>query len=227
MNDWDTLVCDAVAEAANSIRRLEDQTEVGELAHLQPALAAALRAQLGDRVITGFTGAPLPDWNPLPGGIDVAISNSVPRVGNTPVVGIELKCHKLDETLWDIFKMSALRRLPGVEAAYVVVAAPTHKFESAYAAAELFNTPVGHDKSWETVDFFKKWFKAWGYLLKGGAGRPVRVPQTITLRRICAHGPPAFEEWDVRALRIENSGRTGWLAFGDYGWPSHLEGVTP
>ena len=55
-----------------------------------------------------------------------------------PRIGIELKVDKVDEALWDILKMAALRRCAGVEAAYVAVAAARKSWAGSGDCVRLF-----------------------------------------------------------------------------------------
>lgn len=92
MNGWDEVVSAAMVDAVAAIAKAPGQSDVGELAHLQPALFAALRERFGLRVSTGRKVPALPDWDPQPGGVDVAIGHEgSPSTSVPPQVGIELK----------------------------------------------------------------------------------------------------------------------------------------
>jgi hypothetical protein len=218
VNGWDAVVDAAVSEAALSIQRKPAQTDVGELAHLQPALTAALQTPLGRRVANGGRVTQLPDWDPGPGPIDVVIRP--PDQPTAVQVGIELKSYKLDETIWDIIKMASLRRHPGVEAAYIIVAATERKFSGQSDCAALFRQDPGVPNPSRTDSYFTIWAKAWTNLLLGGRGRPTLVPEQILLERISTHTIPAFPSWEIRALRVDNPDPTNWIRLKRSGWPA-------
>jgi hypothetical protein len=217
VNEWDQIVSETLAEAATAIARTPDQTDVGELAHLKPAFTAALRDRYGERITHEAKVPLLPDWTPRPSGVDVVISRTATA---GPQVGVELKGYHLDQTLWDIFKMASLRRMPGVEAVYVVAVATASKFAGEADVAALFRSPLAEAQIWNTLSFFVDWPKAWCDLLDGGAARPTGVPATLSLQVACAHEIPAFPGWQVRALRVENPPDFHWLTFNQSGWPS-------
>ena len=176
----------------------------------------ALRQVLGGRIGTEHRASDLADWMPVPSGVDIVIMDS--RESSVRV-GIELKSYKLDETLWDIIKMASLRRMTGVEAAYVVVAATSKKFDGSGDCAALFQTRLGEATSWESSSWFDRWPTAWADLLRGGSARPSRMSSTVSLELISRHKLTATAKWEIRALRVENPEEQDWIKFDSSGWP--------
>jgi hypothetical protein len=168
----------------------------------------------------------LPDWDPLPGNVDLLVGE-LPSATMHPKVGIEVKSrthsHKLGETPYDIFKMAALRRVSGVEATYLVVAATLTAFSSSEPGAALFNTPLGASEDWHLLYFIQEWRSEWAALLADSSGKPQRVPRLLPLELVCIEEVPAFPGWEIRALRVENQVTEWWLVFGADGWPTHLD----
>jgi hypothetical protein len=227
---WDEAVRGAVARVAATIRPVSGELEIGEQRNLVPALAAEFGSHFGaDKVATGkklLAGRPLPDWDPLPGAVDLLIGES-PAPQASPWLGIEAKSrthrNKLAETPYDIFKMAALRRLDGVEATYLVVAATLSAFSSDEPGAALFNTPLNAGEEWYSAYFVTEWLGAWAQLLAESSGKPLRVPRTLRLELVSLEEVSAFPGWEIRALRVENPIYESWLVFGAAGWPTHLD----
>jgi hypothetical protein len=182
--EWDRTLRTAVAMAAVDIVPTASEREIGEQRHLVPALRNALESLAGaDRVATGRRlqiQQGLPDWDPLPGNVDLLVGE-LPSPTMHPKVGIEVKSrthsHKLGETPYDIFKMAALRRVSGVEATYLVVAATLTAFSSSEPGAALFNTPLGASEDWHSLYFIQEWRSEWAALLADSSGKPQRVPR--------------------------------------------------
>src|SRR5438034_1049904 len=170
---------------------ISGERDIGEQRHLVPALGDALRQLVGAaEVSTGRrlqTRDRLPDWDPLPGPVDVVIGEPPSPLARL-LVGLEVKSRthrrKLGETPYDIFKMASLRRMEGVDATYIVVAATRAAFNSNEPGAELFNTPVGTSEEWYSSYFIKEWFGAWAQLLGDSSGKPLRVPRTLWLHLV-------------------------------------------
>jgi hypothetical protein len=193
--------------------------EPGEKRHLEPAVRDGLTAQFGaDRVRIGYrVPGGLPDWNPQPGPVDAVLFDA--RGGIR--VGLELKVYKLDETLWDVFKMASLARLAGVEAAYVAVVATGSKWASNSDCAALFQGEVFQETEWHSGYFFEQWRAAWANLLRGGRGRPTRVPERLMLTLVDELPLSAWPGWTLRLLRVENPPTPTWLLLDE--WPTGRE----
>jgi hypothetical protein len=211
----DALVDDAVARAVADVR-----PEPSDRSFLEKRLAAVLAAELAaatGRTVTEnkkLPGIELPDWSPQPGWIDIAVLNK----GGSPWITIEIKLDDVDQTLWDIHKMASASRLSSVEAAYVVAGAPERTWHSGLACTELY-TPASQATTWSSGALFGQHKAAWTKLLRGGRGRPTRVPATIRLTPLAAHAVLAFPRYEVRPLRVESVEDGGWLKLAG-GWPA-------
>jgi hypothetical protein len=206
---WDETLRAAVGTAAAKIAPTTDERKLGERRHLVPALGAALEELVGAAYVSTGThlAKALPDWRPPPEPVDLLIGEP-PVPSARPVAGIEVKSRahrrKLGETPYDIFKLASFRRLEGVEAAYLVVAGTTAGFSGSESGAALFNTPVGTSEEWYSSYLVDEWRSGWQHLLGDGNGRPVRVPRTVRLQLVCIQDVPAFGDWEIRVLRVDN-----------------------
>jgi hypothetical protein len=225
---WDETLRAAVGMAASKVAPSTDERKLGEQRHLVPALREALGQLVGGaRVSTGVhTAEPLPDWRPLPAPFDLLIGEP-PAPPARPRVGIEVKSgahrRRLGETPFDIFKLAALPHVDGVEAAYLVMAAPRDGFAGTEPGAELFEPPIGKSEDWYSAYFVEQWGNAWAHRLGDGSGRPVRVPRIVRVELVCIEPVPAFADWEIRVLRVENPYPRRTLAFGSDGGPMHLD----
>lgn len=197
LTGWDE--CDSAFWAATEVtaRILSEDgiagSKLGELSHLTPTFKDALAITLGSPVDREGLTLPLPNWEPRPGHVDVAIH---PQGRSTRCVA-ELKMHKTDETLWDLYKMIDALDLPEIGAAYLVVGASRAQWEKQTdACTEIFNDS-GLD-AYPTWELFEKNKRAWWNLLHGGPGRPASVPASINVTSI------AKED-------LTTEGKPGWL----------------
>lgn len=220
----DILVDAAMKDAATAIA-LSHSESLGEKKHLEPAVKSAFQEASFDAssVKVGYQVVDLPDWAPIPGGVDLATFD---RHGSLEI-GIELKVNKVDEALWDILKMASLTLVPNVSAAYVAVAATQGKWTGKSNCVALFSSPLHESKEWQTAFFFDAYKKAWCDLLLGGSGRPTRVPQTLTLTVITAIEIPAAPNYELRVVRVEDPHSGGWIIIGEEGWPVRKDPPLP
>jgi hypothetical protein len=112
-----------------------------------------------------LSGIMVPDWEPLPGSIDLAVLRR-----EELVVAAELKLDDVDQTLWDIYKMASASRMPSVSGAYAVAAAPEKTWSRPLDCVELFLDESSDE--WYSEFLFDEYRKAWAHLLKGGTARP-------------------------------------------------------
>src|SRR5262249_18159193 len=125
-----------------------------------------------------------------------------------PLVGVEVKtganARKLGQTPYHTLKLASMRRLHGVEATYLVVAATTQSFSGNEPGAELFKTPVGRSEEWYSSYFLEEWGHAWAQSLGDDSGKAMHLPRTLRLQLVCIQQVPAFADWEIRVLRVEN-----------------------
>jgi len=224
---WDETLRAAVGLAAAKVAPSTDERKLGER-HLVPAFRDALGHLVGAASVSAGvrTAEPLPDWRPPPGPFDLLIGEP-PTPPARPRVGIEVKSgahrRRLGETPYDIFKLAALPHVDGVEAAYLVMAAPTAGFDGTEPGAELFELPIGRSEDWYSAYFVEQWRNAWAHTLGDGSGRPVRVPRIVRLVLVCVEAVAAFADWEIRVLRVENPYPRRSLALGSDGGSMHLD----
>jgi hypothetical protein len=217
----DHLVAQALATAATLVH-----PEPGDKSFLEKRLAHAVATALyepfgEDRVVRDrrLVGGELPDWSPQPGTIDVAVVTQAYE----PRITFELKIDHVDQTLWDIYKMVSATMLPTVEAAYVAIAARQSVWASSGDCVELFDVEPREDTGgydpdeWYSRFLFAHHHRAWKDLLAGGSGRPVRVPDQITIHPLGRWPVPAYPSFELRAIRVE-PGESGWVEF-ENDWP--------
>jgi hypothetical protein len=98
---------------------------------LESKIEAALLEAIGERIDRSLLGArkrefDIPDWIGDLRGIDLYIRNPEGQL----CVGCELKVDDVQWTLWDLLKLVNTFALPSVDAAFLVVAATQHTWES-------------------------------------------------------------------------------------------------
>lgn len=199
--------------AARSAPAPEDKSFLER--RLEEALVQELAKEFAPKKIVAkkkLVGVELPDWDPQPGWIDVAVLEE-----ESPWLTIELKIDDIDQTLWDIYKMASARRLSSVAASYVVAAASIRTWTSELDCVGLFSRERA-DADWYSEFLFEKYRRAWVHLLKGGAARPIRVPEQIRLTFVASSSLAAYPGYEVRALGVAMGPSDRWLDFED-GWP--------
>jgi len=160
----------------------------------------------------------IPDWDPLPGAIDLRV---IDENGATTVC-VELKVTKTDETIWDMLKLLAALRVPGVRSAYVVVASKDDPWGSGREAAELFPSEAGSRLRIRSADLFDRYWRSWTHLLLEGRARPLRAPDEFEIRSVACVPLKLYPGWSIRAVGVQPCGNR-WLPFQE-GWPL---GMTP
>lgn len=174
------LALERAADELNPLAR--SGVRIGELAHLRPAMRGGLAEALTTfnlldaYVETSEHDLDLANWRPVPGGRDVAVCDT--RSERPLLVG-ELKLRKIDESLWDLFKMLDARISGGVESAYVIVGASDTDWAGRGACQEIFASELS---AYPSASLFASNPGAWLGLLKGGSARPTSVPAHVSTR---------------------------------------------
>ena len=116
MSDLDGVIQRAVTHAASTISLGPDGRFEG---WLERALVDGIRAELGDAAATTAKDNrfDLPGWNPKPYSFDARLFHADGSLRGA----IECKVEKVDETLWDVYKLVAAASVPRFEAGYAVV----------------------------------------------------------------------------------------------------------
>lgn len=186
-------------------------------AWIEQALVAGIQAELGEATATAVkvNRFDLPDWNPKPYSFDARLFHA----DGSLRAAIECKVEKVNETLWDVYKLVAAAGAPGFEAGYAVVAATSKMWDSAGDCVALFAPPIGIERELESRTLFDEWRAAWAWLLQGGSARPTRVPGRIAVQLV-AEAPLADQPtWVIRAIRVTPVRDSDWVEFGLDGWP--------
>lgn len=110
------------------------------------------------------------DWDPVPGPIDLYVE----RAGETELsLAAELKVANVYETLWDLFKLSALLHCRDAGACFLIVLASDSDWGTPGQCCELFPVDTGERRTHSSRDLIEDSRTGWTRLLKE-TGRPVR-----------------------------------------------------
>jgi len=173
----------------------------------------AAAEQAAPVVASGRVALAIPGWDPQPGETDIVVT--LPDGGGRVLA--EAKVDDIDQMLWDIFKMASASRIDGVRAVYLLGAAPpvrspglrSARWAGSRACAELFD-PENGGRVWESADMLRVWDAAWTALLKGGRGRPARVPAQVRVEFVGSSPVPAFPGYEARCIEVRVEGDQ-WL----------------
>lgn len=201
------------AEAAAAAISVPPEKELRERM-LAAALAVQLPAFFGLDVVVAAGPFRIPDWDPVPGAIDLRLLGP----GGTTIVCAELKVSKTDETIWDMLKLLAALRVPEVSSAYLVVAAKDGPpWGLGREAANLFPPEPGSLLRVRTAEIFDRYWRSWTHLLLEGRARPLRAPDEFEIRSVACAPLERYPGWSLRAIAVRPWGGR-WLPFQE-GWP--------
>jgi len=209
------LFAEAVREAAS---RIDGDPSVSfREERLERALVDALRARVPSGAVVGARRRfVVPDWDPQPGGVDLFVLDR----DETPAGFAELKVDKIEEALWDLFKVAALASSPPAPAGFLAVAASARRWRRAEVdCASLFPEADGRPRSWSSLVLFDRYAAAWRWLLSGGRARPTRVPATVEIAFVANEPVRAYPGYELRAVEVRAVADDGWLSF-DGDWPA-------
>jgi hypothetical protein len=172
-------------------------------ADLQNALASSLQAQLGaivrrEQPVRGRVEMWKGDYGP----VDIAILTPV----GAPRALIETKwCSddKLEESLWDIVRLTALLATDDIHACFLVTGAP----EAGWQERPGRPTELYADREITTAELLSGHSKGWAYCLKGSGARAKVVPAafhttlvaTVPIHMSDEHGP-----WLLKCVAIDS-----------------------
>jgi hypothetical protein len=212
-----------VAMRLEKLQRDDPDLYLTETRHLQPAIRAALAEIQAGEVDQSEIRVFLPNWDPIPGGIDVVVRGP----SGKPRFAAELKLHDTHWTLWDALKMIDLRVHSDLESAYLIVGATNQGWSSTFRICEANHKTTElfepGDQVHETREVFRTNAHAWYDLLTGGTARPTQVPELIRTVQI-ADVPLTIDgkEGALRCVRVEPASDS-WLSFS----PDHYGGEWP
>jgi hypothetical protein len=140
----------------------------------------------------------IPNWDKRLGGFDL-------RVRSRSMSGealAELKVDDVEHTLWDLFKLAAGLSMPGVDAAYMVLARPARPLRERDCAALFEERPV--PTRWVSAAMFAQWRAAWTDLTgpRGGSARPLSVPSEIETEFIGSAPAEGFDGYEIRCVAV-------------------------
>jgi hypothetical protein len=188
---------------------LEEQLRAAFIVGLDAAGVPPTRVELEKKPL-------LPDWTIQPRGFDLLVSDTAGRSR----IFAEMKIDDIDQTLWDLFKLTSLPH--AVEGSYLIAVGPRRRDWTDLACGELF-PPGGR---WHIEKDARRLFaahpKAWAKLLDGGGGRLGRCPREIRTHVIAREPLRHWPSRELRVARVEH--RIGEpVEFGADGWPAGEE----
>jgi hypothetical protein len=186
--------------------------------HLEDALIEAIGSvdATARAKATGRGLVSVPNWDRRLGGFDLRLGFSSDP-GSEALV--ETKVDDVEHTLWDLFKLAAALRMPGVDAAYMILARPKHRWDDGDCAA-LFAEREG-PTWWVSEAMFVEWRAAWADLTgpRGGSARPLTVPSKVETAFIGAAAVEGFDGYEIRCVAVRLVPGCGELRF-DGAWPA-------
>jgi hypothetical protein len=214
----DEIIKRAVSRAARALEDLggdmPTKAGIGEIKHLQPALVAVMRERFGERAWPNAKIA-IPGWSNV-GHVDLVLRERADDPAIT--LAIEVKSEKIDEGLWDLFKMALLATRSDVGATYLITSA-TQTNWTKNCCRKLFE-----GGTYSPIDLCELRYPSgrfvWDWMLEGGWDKhPEHVPLEIETR-VAAAERLSFgsDPWEIRALRVASSGSERVPFPG--GWPN-------
>jgi hypothetical protein len=187
---------------------------------LRAAFIAALTTQdIDSRRMQCEVGLPPGDWNPIPNGLDLVIR----RADGTCAAVCELKVGAIDQTLWDLFKVTAAAG-PALAGRYLVVVGPRSPSWRGIACGEVF--PPGPEPYHEpdTYELFARHPEAWRALLRGNKTAVLRsAPRSVLARLVTRERLTHWHAFELRIVRVD-PGTDGTVQFDPISrWPLGLE----
>ena len=187
----------------------DGRPELGEIAHLQPAVRALL-GQAIPHAVAGPGRVTIRGWGRRPPGhVDVAL-----RTRRDGLVCVECKVDKIGETLWDLVKLCSIA---GARRSYLLVAA-WDRYWHTKPLASLYVPGIG-PRDHAISELIARWPDAWADVLEGGRGiRPREVPAIARIEGLASHQISAYPRWELRCLSVTTVGEER-LRFDEDGWP--------
>jgi len=157
------------------------------------------------------------DWDPAPSGLDLYVTAAS---GTDLLLAAELKLEELPQTMWDLYKLIAARKLPGNPAAFLVAGAHDSAW-SGQPCAELFPTNPGVSRVIDTVELFQSNRAQYARDLEY-SGRMLSVPRTIRTTAVLAGArPDHYQHLEFRVASVATEDPTP-ITCTD-GWPAGVE----
>jgi hypothetical protein len=160
---------------------------------LRGGILAALRSQ--DILAVAEARFGLEGWTPNLGGFDFAI---IATDGNVAVGETKWTDHGLSEAIWDILKLASAIRLPRINAAFAVYAAPPRQWDT-----ELGQLLSG-EHAVQLAYLLEVHESDWRWNLAGSPNvRPHRLPPGVVVGELDRRTTTAgSRDWEVRTLSV-------------------------
>jgi hypothetical protein len=197
-----------LAAVASAAMVIAPDHEPGEMRHVIPALMNHLTGVVADlrREVT----IPVPNWLPSPGRTDIVVGEPSPYSAV-----IEVKVWEVGWCLWDPLKVASLVERGIAEEGYLVVVASEGKFAQRPGFGEMLDD---HTEI-VTRDLFTTYRSDWLELLRGGSGRPVKLPGTLRATLLGRRPLEHKAGWEIRAVKVSVPADAGWVEFVSEAWP--------
>jgi hypothetical protein len=213
--DPEALLVHSLHAAAPRLEERALDHHLGETRDLHPEMVAALRELVGDRVYPNRR-INFPEWNNV-GGVDLTVSAEPAESGL--LLAAEEKWGKLDEEVWDLFKMALITTHGNVDGAFLVSGVSATQLESGFCA-DILDT--GRHS---TLELCRRRYASggrrfvWDWMLEGGYDdSPARVPAEIDTRLV-VRAPVEAAAAEVRVVRVSVSEGGEPVSFIG-GWPN-------
>lgn len=212
--DPEALLVHALRAAVPGLVARAHDHALGETKDLHPEMVAALRALVGEKVYKDRKVL-IPHWSQV-GNVDLTVSA---EVGNDLSLAAEEKWDKLDELVWDLFKMALVAQSTKVAGAFLVGGVSTKKLDDGLCADLL------QDARHSTLELCARRYPrgskrlVWDWLLEGGWDHfPDEVPAEIGTRLIAREvvTPAAAEVRIVRVIPLSGTEMVPFVG----GWPN-------
>lgn len=219
MTDFDQLVLGVLPLASAHLDLYADARSFRE-EYLEKAFieGVALASPGAIARATGHGRVSVPNWDRALGGFDIRLRLPEEDAGEALV---ECKVDDVDQTLWDLFKLTAALSMPGVKAGYLLVARHRHRWDDGDCTA-LF-TEGSESVRWDSAAMFENWKAAWSALLKGGAARPISIPSEIETAFVGRAPAKGFDPYEVRCVAVRLVQGADVLRF-ENDWPTKTIG---
>lgn len=193
-----------------ALPRLEPRTTKGGNTSLWP-----LEATVADEMANAMAELGVPpsrvgtvkryiehDWDPLPNGLDLYVTSGE---GSALAIAAELKLEEVPQTMWDLYKLMAARKLAGAPDTYLVMGAHASCWRK--PCGELFPAQAGETRVIDTVELFSSNRSQYTADLKYRA-RVRFVPTSVRVEAVTAGVSPQHYphlEFRVSAVRPEDA----------------------
>ena len=228
MNDSDRLITAAARQAADHVQpRTTRSGRQAEWPLEREQLGREMKKALVDLGISesrvGLEAVPVSEgWNPAPGNLDLTVE----RADGGLWFAAELKLESINETLWDVFRLTTACTANGAEVGYLVIAA----YESSWTKRECRVLFPADDEAWliPTQVLISRCHRSWRDLLAmpDNKARISVAPRWLELKTLETEYRLAdYPHLELRVARVRPMG-TATTAFNLSHWPESVDPET-